>query len=65
MRLVVDLADLDRTTLNLTTGQSGQHSSPHYADQVQDWVNVTPHAFPFSENAVAADAADVLVMVGS
>ena len=33
MRLVVDLADLDRSLHVLTTGQSGQPFSPHYKDQ--------------------------------
>ncbi len=35
MRLVVDLADFDRSLHNLTTGQSGQPLSPHYKDQ---WI---------------------------
>ncbi len=33
MRLIVDLADLDRSLHNLTTGQSGQPFSRHYKDQ--------------------------------
>jgi penicillin amidase len=33
MRLVVDLADFDRSLHVLTTGQSGQPLSPHYKDQ--------------------------------
>jgi penicillin amidase len=33
MRLVVDLADFDRSLQVLTTGQSGQPFSPHYKDQ--------------------------------
>ncbi|MEX2264498.1 MAG: penicillin acylase family protein [Bryobacteraceae bacterium] len=33
MRMVVDLADLERSLLNVTTGQSGQILSKHYKDQ--------------------------------
>jgi penicillin amidase len=33
MRLVVDLAEFDRSLQVLTTGQSGQPFSPHYKDQ--------------------------------
>jgi penicillin amidase len=32
-RLTVDFADLDATTLNITTGQSGNILSPHFLDQ--------------------------------
>ena len=60
IRLVLDFADLDRSTLNLTTGESGVHASPHYLDQVEDWRTVRPHPFPFSEAAVRAAAVDAL-----
>ncbi|MBI3697338.1 MAG: penicillin acylase family protein [Acidobacteria bacterium] len=33
MRLIVDLADLDQSLHNITTGESGQPFSPHYKDQ--------------------------------
>jgi penicillin amidase len=33
MRMIVDLADLERSFANIPTGQSGQMLSPHYKDQ--------------------------------
>ncbi|HEX4383363.1 MAG TPA: penicillin acylase family protein, partial [Myxococcales bacterium] len=38
MRMVVDLADLDATTLVLPLGQSGHLGSPHRLDQREDWL---------------------------
>jgi penicillin amidase len=62
MRLVVDLADFDRTTLNLPTGQSGQQASEHYMDQVEDWRFVRPHPFPYTERAVRESTAETLLL---
>jgi penicillin amidase len=38
MRLVVDLADLSRSTLIHTTGQSGHAFHRHYADMIDRWA---------------------------
>lgn len=54
MRLVVDLADLDQTTLVLPSGNSGQHASEHYGDQAEDWRVGRTGPLPFTEGAVAA-----------
>jgi penicillin G amidase len=62
MRFVADLSDADRTTLNLPTGQSGQHASEHYIDQIDDWRFVRPRAFPFTRNAVRATTASSLLL---
>ncbi len=52
MRMVVDFSDLDGSVQNLTLGESGEVSSPYYADQFQAWY--TGHSFPmlFSDAAV-------------
>ena len=52
MRFVCDLNDWDQTRQSLSVGQSGDPSSPHYKDQIDDWHKVAPRAFPFSEQAV-------------
>jgi penicillin amidase len=53
-RMTVDLANLDNTTSNLVTGESGQLFSPHYMDQFPAWYNGFSFPFFFSEAAVAA-----------
>ncbi len=53
-RLTVDLADLDRTTLNLVTGESGNFLSPYYMDQWQAWYEGFTFPLSFSRTAVQA-----------
>ena len=52
MRMVVDFSDFDNSVQNLTLGESGEVSSPYYADQFQAWY--TGQSFPmlFSDAAV-------------
>jgi penicillin amidase len=63
MRLVVDLADVDRTTLVLPAGQSGHHASPHYADQTEAWRVGETFPFPFTDSAVRAATTGRLELV--
>jgi penicillin amidase len=51
-RMTVDLADLDKTTMNILTGQSGQLLSPHYLDHWPAWYGGTTFPAPFSPSAV-------------
>lgn len=51
-RMVVDFADLDRSLMNLTLGESGHVTSPHYKDQLQAWLAVRSFPAPFSDPAV-------------
>ncbi|MBV9608407.1 MAG: penicillin acylase family protein, partial [Acidobacteria bacterium] len=53
-RMTVDLADLDSSTMNLVTGESGQLFSPHYMDQFRAWYEGFSFAFPFSDAALNA-----------
>ncbi len=62
MRMVVDLAALDRSLWQNQTGQSGHPSHDNYADQVDDWVAVRLHPWPFGEQAVSANAEDTLTL---
>ena len=48
MRLVVDLADLDRSLHNITTGQSGQPFSRHYKDQWEAYYEGRSFPLPFT-----------------
>jgi penicillin amidase len=51
-RMTVDLADLDQSTLNLVTGESGNFLSPNYMDQWRAWYEGFTFALPFSPEAV-------------
>ena len=61
-RLTVDFGNLDRSTSNIVTGQSGQIFSPQYMDQFPVWLHGTTLPLPFSEPAVAASKAHELVL---
>jgi penicillin amidase len=62
-RFVAAVGDWDATVLVLPTGQSGRPWSPHYADQVKDWLMVRNVTFPFSEEAVDASASARLILL--
>ncbi len=57
MRMVVDFSDLDNSVNNLTVGESGEVSSPNYADQFQAWY--TGHSFPMAFSDAAVERATV------
>jgi len=65
MRMVVDLSDLDASTWNNLTGQSGHAFHPNYDDQVAAWQHVRPLPWPFSAKAVQAEATHRLVLTPS
>ncbi len=51
-RFTVDFADLDASTLNIVTGESGNFLSPYYMDQWRAWYTGTTFLLPFSPDAV-------------
>jgi len=61
-RFTANLADLDQSTLNIVTGQSGNFLSPYYMDQWNAWYEGTTFTLPFSENAVEAAKSHKLVL---
>lgn len=61
MRFIADPGDWDRTQHGIALGQSGDPRSAHYQDQLNDWRNVTPRAFPFTPAAVKAAAKETRV----
>ncbi|HKC64359.1 MAG TPA: penicillin acylase family protein, partial [Pyrinomonadaceae bacterium] len=54
MRFIADLSNWDNTLQGIALGVSGIPSSPHWKDQLEDWRNVSPRAFPFSKAAVSS-----------
>ena len=51
-RLTVDFADLDASTLNIVTGESGNFTSSYFMDQWQAWYLGSTFTLPFSPEAV-------------
>jgi penicillin amidase len=65
MRMVVDLADLDRSTWVNQTGNSGHAFHDHYDDQVDTWAKNETYPWPHSEKAVREAAKDELRLMPS
>jgi penicillin G amidase len=61
-RFTADLANLDRSTLNIVVGQSGNPMSPWFRDQFSAWLHGTTFALPFSDAAVTAAARHTLTL---
>jgi penicillin amidase len=59
-RMTVDLSNLDASTLNLVTGESGNFLSPHYMDQWAAWYQGYTFTLPFSKSAVETSQAHEL-----
>jgi penicillin amidase len=62
MRFIADPSDWDKTLHGITLGESGIPSNPHWKDQLEDWRNVTPRAFPFTKAAVESATKDLLIL---
>jgi len=61
-RLTVDFSNLDQSTLNLVTGESGNFSSPYYMDQWKAWYEGFTFPLPFSDAAIEKDKAHRAVL---
>jgi penicillin amidase len=61
-RQIIDLADFDRSLSIITTGNSGNPASPHFADQAPMWATGEYHPMPFTRAAVEAAAEGKLVL---
>ncbi|MCS6843254.1 MAG: penicillin acylase family protein [Caldilineales bacterium] len=55
-RQVLDVGDWDRSTAVLSTGQSGQPFSEHYADMIDMWREGEQHPMLWSRQAVQSQA---------
>ena len=65
MRFIADTSSWNKTQQGIALGQSGEPSSPHWADQLADWRAVTPHIFPFTGDAIEEATKVTLVLVPS
>jgi penicillin amidase len=65
LRFIADLSDWDSSRLCLPLGQSGDPSSPHREDQLDEWRNVAPAVLPFSREAIVAATQSMLIMTPS
>jgi penicillin amidase len=62
MRWIADTSDWDKTQNGIPLGESGIPSSAHWKDQLDDWRNVTPRAFPFSKAAIDSATKETVVL---
>jgi penicillin amidase len=62
-RFTADFADLDRSTLKIVNGQSGNLFSPYFNDQFEAWYRGTTFRLAFSPETVNATAAHRLRIV--
>lgn len=62
MRLIASPGDWDQTQHGITLGESGWPNNPHWKDQLDDWRNVTPRAFPFTQAAVEGATKEILIL---
>jgi penicillin G amidase len=62
MRMIVDLADLDRSEWVHLTGQSGHPYHPNYTDQASLWRDGGMLPMRMTEDVVRGDAAATLVL---
>lgn len=61
-RFTADLSNLDASTLNTVTGESGNFLSPYYMDQWQAWYTGYTFTLPFSKTAVGSSATHRLML---
>ena len=61
-RFTADLSNLDASTLNLVTGESGNFLSPNYMDQWKAWYTGYTFVLPFSKTAVENAATHRLML---
>ncbi|MFF4779506.1 penicillin acylase family protein [Microtetraspora fusca] len=62
MRMVVDLADLDRSRWINLTGASGHAFHSNYDDQAELWADGRMTPWPFTEQGVRREAVDTLTL---
>jgi penicillin amidase len=63
MRLIADPGNWDNTQQGIALGESGDPSSSHWKDQLEDWRAAKPRVFPFSKNAVEKAAKEMVLLV--
>jgi penicillin amidase len=61
-RFTADLSDLDRSTLNIVLGESGNPASPFFLDQWPAWYNGNTFPMPFTTAATNAATKHILTL---
>jgi penicillin amidase len=61
-RFIADLGNLENCLGLLAPGQSGQPSSPHYADNIRAWFRGDYHPMLFNQETVEKMAKNILVL---
>jgi penicillin amidase len=61
-REIIDVADWDRSVMTNTPGESGDPSSKHYRDLLDDWATGRYHPMPYSRKAVEAALDEKIVL---
>ncbi|HWB95816.1 MAG TPA: penicillin acylase family protein, partial [Bryobacteraceae bacterium] len=64
-RQILDLADWDRSVMTNVPGESGDPTSPHYSDLLEDWASGRYHPLPFTRQAVEAAAVERIRLIPS
>lgn len=62
MRFIANPADWDQSRMGVALGESGDPTSRHWNDQLDDWRAVTPREFPFTASAVAAKTKPAFIL---
>jgi penicillin amidase len=62
MRMVIDLADLDRSRWINLTGASGHTASPNYWDQAKLWSDGETIAMHWRRDSIERDAKHTLTL---
>jgi penicillin amidase len=63
-RFTADLAELDRSTLNIVNGESGNLFSPYFNDQFAAWYGGSTFGLAFRPETVQRTAVHRLRLVG-
>jgi penicillin amidase len=61
-REILDVGNWDRSVMTNVPGESGDPSSKHYSDLLEDWAAGRYHAMPFSRKAVEETMEEKIVL---
>src|SRR6266478_3437510 len=61
-REILDVSDWDRSMTTNVPGESGDPSSPHYSDLLQDWAAGRYHPLPYTRKSVDAATTERLTL---
>jgi penicillin amidase len=62
-REILDLSDWDRSVMTNVPGESGDPSSPHYSDLIDDWAAGRYHPMPYTRAAVEAATTERILLM--